>query len=114
MITAVVLLAAVTGSPQVSIDPCNHVAQATNTIAPALPKNLRSKFPGGAAVTVLLEVDETGKVTGAGVWGTPADPALAAPAQKAAMKATFTPTAVNCKAIPDRLFATIEFPGGSQ
>jgi hypothetical protein len=114
MITAVVFLAAATGSPQASVDPCNHVAQATTIATPSLPKALRSKFPDGVSVTVLVEVDDTGKVTGAGVWGTPPDPGLIGPAQSAVMKSTFTPAAFNCKPIGDRLFETIAFPAASQ
>jgi hypothetical protein len=93
----------------VTADPCNHVAQAQSAPAAVLPASLRTKYPGGVGVRVLVEVDENGKVANAGMWGGPADPQLAAAAKSAAMRSVFAPTVVNCKAIADRFFAQIEF-----
>lgn len=106
MITAVFLLAVATGSPQAATDPCNHVAQPKSQTTAALPSTLRAKYPGGATVRMLLEVDSYGAVTGAGMWGSQAktDPQLAEVAAKAAMHMTFSPTTVNCKPIADRFF----------
>jgi hypothetical protein len=109
MLTAVVVIAAATGSPQASIDPCNHVAQAQTVTSPPVPTSLKKKYPDGTSVRLIVDVDQTGKVTGAGVWGNPPDPALATAAQAAAMKFIFTPTTVNCTPIADRLLTTVTF-----
>jgi TonB family protein len=106
---AAIVLAAATGSPQASIDPCNRVAQAETVTSPPIPAALKKKYPDGASVRLIVDVDENGKVTNAGVWGTPPDPALATAAQAAAKKFMFTPTTVNCTPIADRLLTTVTF-----
>lgn len=93
----------------VTADACNHPAQAQIVPAAVLPANLRTKYPNGIAVKVLVQVDQYGKVTDAGLWGGPTDPQLASAARAAAMRATFSPSVVNCKPVPDRLFAQVEF-----
>jgi TonB family protein len=90
-------------------DACNHVAQAQSAPAAVLPASLRTKYPDGVVVRVLVQVDENGKVANAGMWGGPTDPKLASAARAAAMRTTFTPAAVNCKPIPERLFADVKF-----
>lgn len=106
MLTAVFLLAVATGSPQAAVDPCNHLAQPKSQTPAALPAALRTKYPQGATVRMLLEVDSYGVVTGAGMWGSGAksDPQLAEVAATAAMHMQFSPTTVNCKPIADRFF----------
>lgn len=114
MITAVLVLAAATGSPQAFTDPCNHVAAPTSNVALPLPASLQSKYPYGVGVLVVVNVDQTGKVTDAGVWGAPPDGALVSAAQSAVMKSTFTPATVNCKAIADRVFTVVRFAAPGQ
>ena len=63
---------------------------------------------------VLVNVDQTGKVTNANVWGAPPDGALISAAQSAAMKTTFAPAQFNCKPMADRVFTVFDFSTSGQ